>query len=69
MDWQSVISCSFLPLLSLSLQRQGALGDCWFIGALAAISTKQELLDIVIPASHNGSTSGIYPVRYATQAI
>jgi hypothetical protein len=28
---------------------QGSLGDCWFLGALACLATKQEMLEVLMP--------------------
>eukprot|EP01034_Spumella_vulgaris_P026750 gene26750-33376_t len=43
--------------------RQGALGDCWFLCAIAAMTEFPELVKDLFP-SHEVNTAGVYNVRF-----
>jgi hypothetical protein len=42
---------------------QGALGNAWFLGALGCVSTRRDLLDVIIASSHN-ALKGMYTLRF-----
>jgi len=42
---------------------QGALGDSWLLGALGCLSTRRDLLDVIIASVHN-RLKGIYTLRF-----
>ena len=43
--------------------RQGKIGDCWFLAALAVIAERPDLIERVIPSSDEWK-KGCYPVRF-----
>lgn len=50
--------------------RQGALGDCWFLSAVAALTEFESLvIDIFTPASRKTNESGVYTLRFCKMGI
>ncbi|GBG77348.1 hypothetical protein CBR_g23680 [Chara braunii] len=45
--------------------RQGALGDCWFLSAVAVLTEEREIKDVVITPEYN--EEGIYTFRFCIQ--
>jgi len=44
--------------------RQGKIGDCWFIAALAVIAERPDLIERVIPPRPDEWAQGCYPVHF-----
>ena len=44
--------------------KQGALADCWFLNALAAISARPELLKRIIVSDQNAAKMGVYTCKF-----
>ncbi|CAK9059424.1 unnamed protein product [Durusdinium trenchii] len=58
-DWKVVCDEGFRP----SDVRQGGVGDCWFMSALAVVAERHDLMRKLLPNLNEGAESGCHEVR------
>ena len=58
-DWAVVRDEGFTP----SDVRQGGVGDCWFMSALAVVAERHDLMRKLLPNLNEGAESGCHEVR------
>ncbi|KAF4707309.1 hypothetical protein FOZ63_024754, partial [Perkinsus olseni] len=49
--------------------RQGALGNCWFVGALSLLAQKPKLVESILSSSREYNPVGAYVVRLCRDGV